>query len=378
MKKHRRVLYLVVACAMLFSMVLSGCGSSGGNTKETEAPATVPTTIPTEPPKVAMDVPDLAEYVQQRTVTINVTLKNGTSKGSGFFIDDQGTLVTSYHVIDGATDIEVQVSDGAKYPLKEIVDFSELLDIAVLRISITGNDYLKLPEEAARTGENVYAVGSSLGFLDGTFSNGIISNSSRYVGQIPCVQTTAAISSGNSGGPLVNQYGEVIGINAFSYTDGENLNLAVKIESLDTLGMDKNWNISKYREWFDKEISRSFMFYDYAAGKYLESKVHTYQHVTGDECFASALDWDFLDGDWDYVVEGYDVRYGLFFYEYDVNSFDKYTEYLNSVGFEYESQESYTEGVSYFYRNPFTGMQIDIFILDGNEYMIIEPYCNGA
>lgn len=397
-KKHSKLLRLVAMLTVVFTFVamLSGCtGSEGSKGKldlpgdETKAPTvastaaptteptTAPTTEPTEPPKVKMDVPDLAEYVQKRTVTLNVTLKDGTSRGSGFFIDDQGTLVTSYHVIDGAIDIEVEVSDGAKYAMKEIVDFSELLDLAVIKLDITDNPFLALPEEAARTGEDVYAVGSSLGFLDGTFSNGIISNSSRYVGQIECIQTTAAISNGNSGGPLVNAFGEVIGINAFSYTGGENLNLAVKIENLDKLGMDKHWNINKYKEWYDKEISRSFMFYDYEAGEYVLSKVNTYQHVTGTECMASAADWSFLEGDFEYVVEGYDAIYGLFFYEYDVNAFDQYTEYLATVGFEYNNQESYNEGVSYYYVNPFTGMKVDIFILDGDELMVIEPYCNA-
>lgn len=390
-RKNTKTLRLIAMLTAMITCValLSGCSGSEGKKEDTsksteaptvattEAPTVAPTTEPTEAPKMEMSVPDLAEYVQKRTVTVNVTLKNGTSSGSGFFIDDQGTLVTSYHVIDGAVAIEVAASDGATYTMQEIVDFNELLDVAVIKIDVTGNPFLSLPEEGARTGESVYAVGSSLGFLDGTFSDGIISNATRYVGQIECIQTTAAISNGNSGGPLVNAYGEVVGINAFSYTSGENLNLAVKIENLEDLTMDKHWNISKYKEWYDTEISRSFLFYDYEAGEYVESKVHTYQHVTGAKCLASAVDWEFLEGNFDYVVDGYDPDYGLFFYEYDVNAFDQYREYLGTVGFEYESKEEFNEGVSYYYVNPFTGLKVDIFIVDGEEMMVIEPYCNA-
>lgn len=374
MKRYRRTMFLIAVLAIAFVMLLTACSGSKPDIGDI---SNIPADIIEETPKVAMDVPDLAEYVQQRTVTLDVTLSDGSSTGSGFFIDDQGTIVTSYHVIDGATDIQVQVNGGAKYALQEIVDFNEPMDLAVVKIDITGNDYLIIPEQSVRTGENVYAVGSSLGFLDGTFSNGIVSTASRKVGQIPCIQTTAAISSGNSGGPLVNQYGEVVGVNAFSYTDGENLNLAVKIDTLDTMSMDKHWDLSKYREWFDKEVSRSFLFYDYIVGEYVESKVNTYQHVTGAECIGSTLAWDFLEGNYDYVVDGYDTMYGIFFYEYNASEFDNYTEYLSSVGFEYDGQEKFTEGVSYYYYNTFTGMQIDLFVMSGDELLVVEPYCNA-
>ena len=371
MKKFRGSLYLLIVFAMIFSLLLSGCDDSGDKVAKTPEP------IPTEEPKVAMDVPELAEYVQQRTVTRDVGLSDGGGTGSGFFIDDQGTLVTCYHVIDGATVVDVHVNGGATYTMLEIVDFNEQLDLAVIKVDITGNDYLNIVEESVRTGETVYAVGSSLGFLDGTFSNGIISNSSRTVGHIPCIQTTAAISNGNSGGPLVNQYGEVVGVNAFSYTDGENLNLAVKIDNLDKLEMNKHWDIKKYREWFDREVSRSYMFYDYTLEDYLESKVNTYQHVTESDCIGSSVDWNFLEGDFEYVIDGYDPLYGVFIYEYSASDFDKYTDYLNSAGFEYDGQEKFTDGTSYYYYNNFSGMQMDLFIMAGDEYVVIEPYCNA-
>ena len=377
-RKYGRNFRLIAMLLVVLTLAaaVSGCGSKPSGDENVTEPIQT-TAAPTEPPKVVMDVPDLAEYVQERTVKINVTLENGTSCGSGFFIDDQGTVVTSYHVIDGAIAIEVVLNDGGKYDLKEIVDFSELYDLAVLRISLNGNKYLELPEEQARTGEPAYAVGSSLGFLDGTFSNGIVSNTSRYVGMIECIQTTAAISEGNSGGPLVNAYGEVIGINSFSYVGGENLNLAIKIENLDKLTMDKNWNMNKFREWFDKENSRSYLFYDYAIGEYEQSRTNTFQHITGVECELSSTDWAFLDGDTENVVAGYDERYGVFIYQYDVNAFDKYTDYLGSVGYEYENKKEYSNGVSYYYYNPFTGFKLDLFVLSDESYLVVEPFLNG-
>lgn len=372
-----------ICCSLAILLVLSmfaGCGKEDEPVrnvpvKDFDAPVATEeaTEAPTEAPRVEMSTTDLAEYVQKRTVTISVELAGGTSTGSGFFIDDQGTVVTSYHVIDAAESIAVEVSDGGKYQVDQIVDFDENLDIAVLKLDITGNDYLKIAEEDARTGEEVYAVGSSLGFLNGTFSNGMVSTASRKIGIIDCVQTTAAISSGNSGGPLVNVYGEVIGINAFSYTSGENLNLAVKIHELDKLAMDKNFSINQFREWYKKEIDRSFYFYSYSDETYYQSKVHTYQHVTGATCEYSAFNWDFLQGDFDYVVDGYDVDYGLFMYEYNVDEFDTYTDYLTSVGFVFLESEDFNEGTSYYYENEFMGYIVDIFVMKGDEIVIIEP-----
>lgn len=314
-----------------------------------------------------MDVTDLAEYAQARTVTITA---EGAGVGTGFFIDDEGTVVTCYHVIDGATGISVKAMDEASYEVKSIVDFNETQDIAVLKVDIAGNDYFKLCQEAPKTGENVYAIGSSLGELEGTFSDGIVSTVSRKIGQINCVQTTAPISSGNSGGPLVNVYGEVIGINAFSYTSGENLNLAVEIGTLEQLAMDKNWSISQFKEWYDKETHRSYFIYSVTEDEFVRSTVHTYQTVTGRECVVSTDGFEEIDlilGD-----TGYKEGCLVYFYEYHVDEFDAYTQYLNSIGYEYDSREEYDGGTSYFYINEFTACMADILVM--SDYVAVSFY----
>ena len=373
----KKLISFILIMLMLLSLMV-GCGTSKETTVEPPEETTAPEEtdiVPEEPVKKEMSAPDLAEYVQKRTVTLNVALKDGgTSAGSGFFIDDQGTIVTSYHVIDAADSISAEISDGGKYDVKTIVDFSENYDIAVLKIDFSGNDHLNFIEENARTGESVYAVGSSLGTLTGTFSDGVISSSHRTVGMIDCVQTTAAISNGNSGGPLVNTYGEVVGINAFSYVGGENLNLAVTIHTLDKLSMDKNWNMSQYREWYKKEIDRSYLVWNSKTEEYELSKINTYQHVTGTECMASCLNWNFLDGDFDDTVDGFSKNYGIFCYKYNVQEFDKYTAYLNSVGYFFMESEDFANGISYYYRNDFNGFCVDIFVLEGDQLLVIEPY----
>lgn len=376
MKKHKSRICGVLV--ILLAFLCAGCGNKPAAAPETTA-APVETTLPmeTEPQRTEMATPDLAEYVQNRTVTITATMEDGsTSVGSGFFIDDMGTVATSYHVIDAANEISVEVSDGGKYDVRKIMDVSEIYDIAVIKIDMEGNPYLKRCEEKIRTGEAVYAVGSSLGFLNGTFSDGMISNAVRNVGIIECVQTTAAISEGNSGGPLVNAYGEVIGINAFSYQGGENLNLAVRIETLDELDMDKDWSMNQFREWYKKEISRSYKVWNYTTKEWELSKINTYQQITGRTCDMSYYSWDFLDGYTPDKKEGYHDSYGVFQYEYDVEEFDKYTEYLNSIGFYFSESEEFSEGTSYYYENEFTGHCMDIFIMAGDKNIVLEPYCN--
>ena len=112
---------LRLLCALLaVAIILSGCGES----KKEDEKGKEDFTEMKKPPEQEMSLPDLAEYVQARTVTISVeTTDGGESTGSGFFIDGEGTLVTSYHVIDAANSISVEIQDGAKYDVEEIVDF---------------------------------------------------------------------------------------------------------------------------------------------------------------------------------------------------------------------------------------------------------------
>lgn len=374
----KRTHFGATLCIIVLCLALAGCSRGGSSRATTVTP--VSPAVPASPApsssgtRQSMNAADLAEYVQARTVTVTAEGEGFTSNGSGFFIDDNGTLVTCYHVIDGADEITVEISGGGKYTVETVVDCSELHDIAVLQLKLTGNVYLPRSNSAVRTGETVSAVGSSLGFLDGSFSNGVISSSSRTVGTIKCLQTTASISSGNSGGPLVNEYGEVVGVNAFSYVSGDNLNLAISMDTVDQLGMDKNWSISQFREWYGKEVGRSYHFWDSANSKWVLSKVHTYQHVTGQPCQISDYDWSILGGDASHAINGYDDERGVFFYEYSADEFDTYTEYLGTMGFAFLEKKSFTDGDSYYYFNEFNGQRMDLFIAKGDKLLIVEPY----
>jgi serine protease Do len=142
--------------------------------------------------------------------------QHATSLGSGFVIDPSGIVITNNHVIDGANDITVIFADGRKVKA-ELVGKDEKVDVAVLQIkSDKPLKFVKFGNsEAIRVGDPVVAVGNPFG-LGGTVTAGIVSARNRVIDDGPYdnyIQTDAAINKGNSGGPLFDMAGEVIGIN---------------------------------------------------------------------------------------------------------------------------------------------------------------------
>ena len=157
-----------------------------------------------------------------------------TGFGSGFMIDDTGTAVTNYHVIDRAQKVIITFPEtGEIYDILGVCDYDELEDWAIIKLDGAGFSYLKLaPESAVIGGATVYAIGSPLG-LQNTISQGLISNPKReFSNGTTFIQTSAAMSSGSRGGALIDGYGEVVGIISDWYVDGQNLNLALPVSTI--------------------------------------------------------------------------------------------------------------------------------------------------
>ena len=138
------------------------------------------------------------------------------AEGSGVIIDSQGHIVTNAHVVDGASQLDVIFADGTKVSAK-LVGADPVSDLAVLQVS--GNTPAVVPlgdSNALQLGESVIAIGSPLGSYRGSVTLGVVSGLNRTVdgtGQEGLIQTDAAINHGNSGGPLLNLAGQVVGIN---------------------------------------------------------------------------------------------------------------------------------------------------------------------
>lgn len=178
------------------------------------------------------------EMIVSSTVRIEACSKDGTleSLGSGFFVTDSGEILTNYHVIAGAYNLRVKLYGGAEYAVAKILAYDMAADLALIKIDLVGNSYLKMSAADVKTGDPVYALGSPLG-IDDIFTDGVVANPSKRINGSNFIVFTAPVSPGNSGGPLVNSKGEVVGINTQVLTDGQNLNLALHIsnfEGLDT------------------------------------------------------------------------------------------------------------------------------------------------
>ena len=152
------------------------------------------------------------------------------SLGTGFLISSDGKFVTNYHVIEGAHSAILTIDDVA-YDVTSVLAYDANVDLAVLRIDAEGLPFATLCASTPLVGETVYAIGSSQGMTN-TYSQGIVTYARRVVDGVAHVQHDASITHGNSGGPLINAYGEVIGINAWGIADSQNLNFAVSTEEL--------------------------------------------------------------------------------------------------------------------------------------------------
>nr|WP_224381073.1 trypsin-like peptidase domain-containing protein [Clostridium perfringens] len=201
----------------------------------------------------ALTVPQVVEKVTPAVVGVSTkslvrdqffNVKEQEGLGSGFIINEDGYVVTNYHVINGAQEVKVIFSDGKEVNAK-VVNYDAERDIAVIKIT----DNVKMPGIAqlgdssiVKAGEEVIAIGNPLGKeFSSTVTKGIISSPNRKMktengNVLDYIQTDAAINPGNSGGPLINSKGEVIGINTAKKVgeDIEGIGFAIPINEVKT------------------------------------------------------------------------------------------------------------------------------------------------
>lgn len=167
-----------------------------------------------------VDVAGVVDFVAPTVVTISADVNGGTSLGTGVIISSDGEILTNAHVIEDASEIRVRLAGESEPRRVNLLASDRGNDLALLRMSGDGYEAATFADPGSvRTGDEVVAIGFALG-LDGapSVTLGIVSALDRSIGQANVfldglIQTDAAISSGNSGGPLVNAAGEVVGIN---------------------------------------------------------------------------------------------------------------------------------------------------------------------
>ena len=186
----------------------------------------------------ALSLQEIYEKNIPSVVSITSQTASGTSAGTGVIVSDAGYLVTNYHVVRRAQSIDVKLTDERELTAS-VVGEDPLSDLAVLYIAADGLTPAQFGDsDTLRVGDSVVAIGDPLGVeLRGTMTDGIVSAISRDVQvdgrTMNLIQTNAALNSGNSGGPLINSMGQVIGINtmkigAFADSSGvEGLGFAI-------------------------------------------------------------------------------------------------------------------------------------------------------
>lgn len=260
----------VVAIALAAALIGGGVGgavaggfSSGGSTSVAVSDRTDSGSGGTEVSTTKVKAGDTMTSSQiystygKSVVSVNVKTSNGEGAGTGFFISDDGYILTCHHVIDGATAISVVTQDSTSYEA-EVVGSDSDLDTAVLKVKNAGKTTFPavvLGDSSSLTvGDSVTAIGNALGTLANTLTTGVVSAKDRAISMsdgtaMKLLQTDCTVNSGNSGGPLFNQYGEVIGIINAKYSSGtstfssneasiEGIGFAIPIKDVQTILSD--------------------------------------------------------------------------------------------------------------------------------------------
>ena len=254
-----KIVALALVCALVGGFI--GAGVSGATTKVNHTSVQVSDrevaqvqTVKVDG-KTQMSMSEVYASNVNSVVSINVSATTNyfgqtvqtAASGTGFFITEDGYILTNHHVISDASSVKVTLYNGETYDAK-VIGSDEDFDIAVLKIDVTGATPVVLGDSSkVAIGESVAAVGNPLGELTFSMSEGIVSCVNRAINvdgtPFNMIQVDCSINPGNSGGPLFNSYGEVIGIvsakySSYSNTTVEGIGFAIPID--DVLAMVKD------------------------------------------------------------------------------------------------------------------------------------------
>ena len=256
-----KVTALILACAVAGGLAgWGGAAIAGSSTSRTaiQQSSRQPVSVQVknvdgqtkmEPAEVYASVVNSAVSINCSATSTNIfgQQTQTASSGSGFIITEDGYVVTNYHVVSGASSVEVTLYNGDTYDATVIGGDSDY-DVAVLKINASGLQPVTLGESAdVNVGDTVLAIGNPLGELTFSMSQGIVSSCDRAINvdgtPFNMIQVDCSINPGNSGGPLVNLYGEVVGIvsakySSYSSTTVEGLGFAIPISDVRSIITD--------------------------------------------------------------------------------------------------------------------------------------------
>ena len=258
-KGAAKIVALALVCALVGGLVGAGASSAAAKVNHTSIQISDREVAQVQTVKVdgktQMTMPEVYASNVNSVVSINVSATTNyfgqtvqtAASGTGFFITEDGYILTNHHVISDASSVKVTLYNGETYDAT-VIGSDEDYDIAVLKIDVTGATPVVLGDSSkVAIGESVAAVGNPLGELTFSMSEGIVSCVNRAINvdgtPFNMIQVDCSINPGNSGGPLFNSYGEVVGIvsakySSYSNTTVEGIGFAIPID--DVLAMVKD------------------------------------------------------------------------------------------------------------------------------------------
>lgn len=249
------VLAIAATCIIGYSLISPGSipkssdstktttkSSSQAEVEPTNAAKTnreLPSIYQLSAPEDALTIPEVVEKVSDSVVGISCLFPSGTGTGTGIIMSEDGYIITNAHVVNGASDITVVFTDDQENGIQaELVGIDTQTDLAVIKIEKTGLTPAEFGKSSElQVGEAAIVIGNPLGFqLAGSVTSGIISALDRELTiedkTLTLIQTDASINSGNSGGALINAYGQVVGVTSAKINSayGEGLGFAIPID----------------------------------------------------------------------------------------------------------------------------------------------------
>ena len=273
-KGTAKIVALALVCALVGGLVGAGASSAAAKVNHTSVQVSDREVAQVQTVKVdgktQMTMPEVYASNVNSVVSINVSATTNyfgqtvqtAASGTGFFITEDGYILTNHHVISDASSVKVTLYNGETYDAT-VIGSDEDYDIAVIKIDVTGATPVVLGDSSkVAIGESVAAVGNPLGELTFSLTTGVVSALDRPVTlstgtTMNLIQTDCAINSGNSGGALFNLYGEVIGITNAKYSSSGSSSEA----SIDNIGFAIP--IDQVRSIFESIITNGYIVKPY-------------------------------------------------------------------------------------------------------------------
>lgn len=202
---------------------------------------------------------------------------NATAVGVGFVLSSDGVIITNYHVIKNCYKAQITINNVA-YPIVSVLAYDKELDLAVVKIHATGLTTAKICANPLQAGQAVYAIGYPNG-LNSTCVEGVIQEAQCLLNGFAYVQHDATISLSNSGGPLLNVYGEVVGINTLTVSGNQGKNLSVFVSELEKLGYGAEIPLAQFYVTANSPFER-LMDLIFAEGKLDKGDTVIYDYFT--------------------------------------------------------------------------------------------------